>query len=323
MATAITGDFGALTAPYHRALMAHCYRMLGSWTDAEDALQDALLRAWQGHPQFEGRAALQTWLYRIATNACLTALQKRPRRSIPEFMASGARADQGMAKALEDALWMEPFPDQVAPDLESAAIEREAVALAFIVALQHLPPRQRAVLLLRDVVGYEAVEVAAILSISLAAANSALARARATLVKVRGIQFASSTASLDATQALLLKRYVDAWESGDVDSLVTLLADEASFSMPPYPTWFEGRLAIAQALRGRIFAQQREFRLRSTSANGQRAFAVYKMDKGGSNFTPHGIQIVWLRQDAIESVVTFLKPRLVTAFGFPDSLPPE
>ncbi|MFN0305720.1 MAG: RNA polymerase subunit sigma-70 [Burkholderiales bacterium] len=316
------GDFATLVAPHRRVLAAHCYRMLGSWTEAEDALQDALSRAWQAHPRFEGRAAIETWLYRIATNACLTTLQKRPRRSVPELMGSAVRADEGMAHALEEARWIEPFPDRVleVPDIESATIKRESVALAFVVALQHLPPRQRAVLLLRDVVGYDATEVAAMLAISIAAANSALARARATLAQTRRLNVAPAINMLNADQALLLNRYVAAWETRDVDSLVALLAEEATFSMPPFPTWFEGRSAITEVLRGRIFARERRFRLLPIIASGQPAFAVYKMENGAARYAPHGIQLIWLDARSIASVITFLKPRLVTAFGLPTEL---
>ncbi len=313
------GDFAALVAPHQRVLLAHCYRMLGSWTEAEDTLQDALMRAWEAHPRFEGRAAIQTWLYRIATNACLTTLRKRPRRSGPDLMGPAVRADEGMAQALEEACWIEPFPDRVleVPDTESATIKRESVALAFVVALQHLPPRQRAVLLLRDVVGYDATEVAAMLAISLAAANSALGRARATLAQARRLNVAPAITMLNADQALLLNRYVAAWENRDVDSLVALLAEEATFSMPPFPNWFEGRSAISDVLRGKIFARERRFRLLPIVASGQPAFAIYKTENGAARFEPHGIQLVWLDVRSIASVITFLKPRLVTAFGLP------
>ncbi len=274
-------DFGTLIAPHRRVLLAHCYRMLGSLTEAEDAFQDALVRAWQTHPQFEGRAAIRTWLYRIATNACLTLLEKRPRRSIPEFIAPAVRDDEGVARALEESHWIEPYPDAMVemPDVEAVANQRESVALAFVVALQHLPPRQRAVLLLRDVVGYEAAEVADMIKASLAAVNSALGRARATLAAARQPNWSSGPAALDAGQKALLKRYVEAWQARDVDSLVALLAEEASFSMPPVPAWYQGRPAITGVLRGRVFAQERRFRLHPTVANGQPAFAVYKAEK--------------------------------------------
>lgn len=312
-------EFGALIAPHRRVLLTHCYRMLGSWTEAEDALQDALVRAWQAHPRFEGRAAIRTWLYRIATNACLTLLEKRPRRSIPEFMAPAVRDDAAVARALEEAHWIEPYPDATfeMPDVEAVVNQRESVALAFVIALQHLPPRQRAVLLLRDVVGYDAAEVADMIKASLAAVNSALSRARATLAAARQPNWLSGPAVLDAGQEALLKRYVEAWQARDVDSLVALLAEESSFSMPPVSAWFQGHAAIAGVLRGRVFAEERRFRLHPMVASGQPAFAVYKAERNATSFSSHGIQLVSLGPDSIQRVITFLKPRLVTAFGLP------
>lgn len=180
-----------------------------------------------------------------------------------------------------------------------------------------IPPRQRAVLLLRDIVGYEAAEVADMIKASLAAVNSALGRARATLAAARQPNWSSGPAALDAGQEALLKRYVEAWQARDVDSLVALLAEEASFSMPPVPAWYQGHPAITGVLRGRVFAQERRFRLHPTVANGQPAFALYKAEWDATSFGAHGIQLVSLGTDSIQRVITFLTPRLVTAFGLP------
>ncbi len=309
-------EFAALVAPHRRALLVHCYRMLGSWTEAEDALQDALLRAWQAHARFEGRAALGTWLYRIATNVCLSRLSSQHARAIPQSLGPAADSDQNMASALEEARWIEPAPDHLIVDPQTRAIERESVALAFVVALQRLAPRQRAVLLLRDVLDYEATEVAHMLETSVASVTSALARARLGLEQARSaLSMASAPTSLE--QAQLLERYVKAWEARDIETLVALLRADADFSMPPYPTWFKGRAAIESVLRNRIFAQERRFLLKPTSAGGQPAFILYKADKSNPVFHAHGVQVVWAGRDEVHSVVTFLQPGLVTGFGFP------
>jgi RNA polymerase sigma-70 factor (ECF subfamily) len=296
--------------------------MLGSWTDAEDVFQDVSLRAWRGLDRFEARASARAWLYKIATNACLTALRGRSRRTLPDVSVRATPAGGPIAAPLEDARWIQPFP--AGPDVETMASSRESVTLAFVLALQHLPPLQRAVLLLRDVVDYEAAEVAAMLKTSTAAVNSALVRARARIARARrrtGTE--SRIARLSRGQRELLRRYVAAWEKGDVDGIVALLSRDAAVSMPPYPTWYQGRAAIERWLALGPFSNGRAFRFLPTFANGRPAFAIYSA--GGpclpgepphAGFEPHSIQVVWLARQRITRIVSFLDARLVRTFGF-------
>jgi len=315
-------SFEDLLRAHRRELLVHCYRMLGSWTEAEDVFQDVSLRAWRGLDRFEARSSVRSWLYRIATNACLTALRGRSRRTLPEVTVAAAPAGGALAPPLEEARWIQPFP--TGPDVEALASSRESVTLAFVLALQHLPPRQRAALLLRDVVGYEASEVAAMLKTSTSAVHSALIRARARVARARERHGAEARiAPLTASQREQLRRYVAAWEAGDVDGIVALLSHQAVASMPPYATWYRGRAAIERWLAAGPFADGRAFRLLPTFANGRPAFAIYK--SGGpclpgkpasQGFEPHSIQVVWLARQRVTRIVSFLDGRLVRAFGF-------
>jgi RNA polymerase sigma-70 factor (ECF subfamily) len=306
-------DFDALLRAHRRELLVHCYRMLGSWTDAEDCVQEVALRAWRGLARFEGRSSARSWLYRIATNACLTARRARARRSLPELEAAPA----GPPPPIEEARWIEPMPD----DAEAVASSRQEVSLAFLVALQHLAPRQRAALLLRDVVGYETDEVAEILGTTTTAVHSALARARA---RMHGLEsHERRPARPSRRQRGLLKRYVEAWEKGDVKALVALFSRDATVSMPPFAAWYRGRAAIARWLAEQPLSGSHAFRLFPTRANGQVAFAFYKAggpclpgETAHEAFAPHCIQLVWLDGDRITRVVSFLSHRLVRAFGF-------
>lgn len=303
---------------HRRYLLSHCYRMLGSFTEAEDVLQEVLLRAWRGSEEFHGSASMRTWLYRIATNACLTQLSKRPRRSIPELSGPALSADDEIAQPVEALHWIEPFPDsQLGDDMESLAMRKESVALAFVLALQHLAPRQRAVLLLREVVGYEIAEIATMLNMTSAGVNSALARARVTLKQMAELPGGGHQTSLGSADQAMLKDYVRAWESADVSTLVSLLRRDASFSMPPIPSWARGPAAIRDLLSNHVFANGRQFRLRPTQANGLPAFAIYLAEKGHSGFHAHAIQFAWTENGAISAVLSFLNPRLVIDFGLP------
>ncbi len=318
-------SFEDLLGAHRRELLVHCYRMLGSWTDAEDVLQEVSVRAWRGLERFEGRASARSWLYRIATNACLSALRGRSRRTLPEVSVAAAPVGGALAPPLEEARWVQPFPTG---DVEAVASSRESVTLAFVLALQHLPPRQRAALLLREVVGYEASEVAAMLKTSTPAVNSALVRARARVARLRrGHGAELRMAPLSPDQRELLRRYVKAWETGDVDAIVALFSRDGSASMPPYATWYRGRAALARWLAG-VFSGGRAFRLFPTVANGRPAFAIYK--SGGpcvpgepphSGFAPHCIQVVWLGRGHVARIVSFLNHRLVKDFGFGQRLP--
>jgi len=303
--------------------------MLGSWTDAEDVFQDVSLRAWRGLARFEGRASARSWLYRIATNACLTALRRRPQRSLPEVLDPATPAGAPLAPPVEEARWIQPLPTGVHSDVEAAASSRESVTLAFVLALQYLPPRQRAALLLREVVGYEASEVAAMLKTTAPAVNSALIRARARIARFRGRRGAEARiAPLSPGQQQLLRSYVKAWEAGDVDAIVALFSRDASVSMPPFATWYRGRVAIARWLTDHALADGRAYRLFPTFANGRPAFAFYK--SGGpclpgepvrEAFAPHCMQVVWLARRQVTRIVSFLNPQLVKEFGFGPRLP--
>jgi RNA polymerase sigma-70 factor (ECF subfamily) len=282
--SAVGGDrdaFQRLAEPYRRELLLHCYRMLGSFHEAEDLVQETFLRAWRGLDGFEGRGHFRGWLYRIATNACLSFLAGRAgaRRVLPE--SQGPPADRmPTGEPATEVAWLEPYPDvglggiaDTAPGPEARYEMRETVALAFVAAIQHLPPRQRAALLLCDVVGWSASETAVLLGTSVASINSALQRARATLER----QFPSGRAATgplpDDAQRALLDRYIRAWEDADLDGFVGLLRDDAIYSMPPWPQWYSGRAAI-RGFFGTAWRYYGGFRLVPTSANRQPAFAV-------------------------------------------------
>ena len=328
--TSSTPDFDALVAAHRRELEVHCYRMLGCWTDAEDLLQESLVRAWRGLERFEGRSSPRTWLYQIATNACLSALAQRERRVLPESLRRPAAEGAALEPPEEGVAWLQPMPTRPL-DVEARAEEREAVGLAFAIALQHLPPRQRAALLLRDVVGYEASEVAAMLGTSTPAVNSALVRARERMERFRAEHGGEPpVAPLGREEQRTVEAWLAAWEAADVEALAALLADDAVFSMPPYPTWYRGRTAIALALGEIVFAGGRAFRLLPTAANGRPAFGVYRLGAAGPGLswardserrhTGTGIQLLVPRADAVLHVVTFLDPRLPPRFGLPAEL---
>ena len=276
-----------LVEPHRRELRAHCYRMLGSVQDAEDALQDALLRAWRGLDRFEGRSSHRSWLYRIATNTCLDAIAKRPKRILP--------IDN--EQPVVEGVWLEPFPDELLEDDGWAAPEaryeaRESIELAFIAALQHLPANQRAVLILREVLGFSAKEVAGMLDTTPASVNSAMQRARASVDERLPERSQQETLrSLDDEQIReLVERYIDAWDRGDVDAVVAMLAEEATFSMPPNAEWFRGRETIRAFLpRGPLSIPRRFVR---TRANGQLAFGTYKLIDG--EWLPNAIHVITL-----------------------------
>jgi len=303
-----------LVEPHRRQILYHCYRMLGSWTEAEDVFQEVLLRAWRGLAGYGGRASQRTWLYQIATNACLTALRARPRRSLPELRAGPTPPDGPVSAFGRPVQWIEPAPSPSGEDdLEGSLARRESVGLAFVVALQQLSPRQRACLLLFDVVGYTASEIAAMLRTSVAGVHSTLARARTRLEKVRTLQDAPAVAPSPAHQRLL-RRFLQAWEAGDVPALVKLLGRDARFSMPPIPSWFQGRRGIAGALESHVFASGNRYRLEPTFANGQPAFVLHKNVSPGGPFEPFGIQLLRIGRGRVQSVVTFLHPPLARRF---------
>jgi RNA polymerase sigma-70 factor, ECF subfamily len=320
----VTGDeeFTRLTEPLRAELLAHCYRMLGSVHDAEDQLQETLVRAWKSYGQFEGRSSLRTWLHRIATNACLRALEGRSRRPLPSGLA-GPGQDPGMpvASAMAEVPWLQPIPDALvaAPqaDPASIALSRASIRLALIAALQYLPARQRAVLILRDVLGWRAAEVAELLEISTAAANSVLQRARAQLEYLSPVP-EDVREPADPTQQALLGRYAAAFESADVAALTRLLREDAVLEMPPIPTWFRGREQVAGFLADRLLRPGR-FRLARTAANGQPALAAYLRGRDGG-YQAHAIQVLTVSGPSIARITSFNDPALVATFGFPPAL---
>jgi RNA polymerase sigma-70 factor (ECF subfamily) len=303
MSTVAYADYEALVEPHRRELQAHCYRMLGSVQDAEDALQDALLRAWKGLDRFEGRSSTRSWLYRIATNTCLDALARRPKRVLP--------IDYDEAPAGE-TLWLEPCPDALAEGYE----EREGIELAFIAALQHLPPNQRAVLILREVLGFSAKEVAEMLDTTPASVNSAMQRARVSVDERLPERSQQATlASLDDDEIkALVERYMQAWDRGDVDAVVEMLAEDATFSMPPNSEWFRGREPIREFLPKGPLSIPRIFL--PTRANGQLAFGTYKLIEG--DWVANAIHVITLdERRMITDMVAFLDRSLFARFGLP------
>jgi RNA polymerase sigma-70 factor, ECF subfamily len=322
--------FARLVEPHRRALHAHCYRMLGSVTDAEDALQDALLNAWRALPKFEARSSLRSWLYTIATNACLRAIERRPKRVLPIDYAPAADPHDGLDEPLVESLWLEPYPDEgygledglAGP--EARYEQRESVELAFIAALQHLPGRQRAVLILRDVLGFSARETAAALEMSAPGVDSALQRAhKAVDERLPSRSQQAVLSSLD-DQALrdIVDRYVDAFERADVDAVVEMLAADGAFTMPPLPTWYRGREAIAAFLRKHVLAPENRWRLVPARANGQAALGNYRWDEERQRFLPRSISVLTLDGERIAEITTFLGPELLSRFGLPDEVPP-
>jgi RNA polymerase sigma-70 factor, ECF subfamily len=313
LARAQRGDeqaFEALTDPHRRELQLHCYRILGSLQDAEDLLQETLLAAWRGLEQFEGRSSLRTWLYTIATNRCLNALRERERRP---------RAAVAPRESYGEIPWLEPYPDRLlnavadpAPGPEARYEAKESVALAFVAALQHLPPRQRAVLVLRDVLGFHAEEAAEMLGSSPASVNSALARARSALSDRAPAP--RERLRLPAGHELVV-RFVDAFESDDVDTLVRLLTDDAVVSMPPASQWFEGRAAIGRFLRERTALRARRWRFAPVGANLQPAYAYFMESDEG--FERSGVFLISARPDGVESVTRFAGDRLLSRLGVP------
>ncbi|HET9255283.1 MAG TPA: sigma-70 family RNA polymerase sigma factor [Pseudonocardiaceae bacterium] len=308
---------------YRRELTGYCYRMLGSFFEAEDAVQETMVRAWRGIENFEGRSALRSWLYRIATNVCLDLLRGRERRAQPMDLGPSSTADATLGPVIAEHAWVQPAPDaRVLPnegDPAELAVARETIRLAFITALQHLPARQRAVLILREVLRWQASEVAELLETSVASVNSALQRARATLA-TRDVNdlTASGPAVVDASQRELLARYVDAFERYDITSLVTLLHDDAVMSMPPYDLWLRG-----PAEMGRWFLGQgkgcRGSRLVATAANGSAAFGSYRQGGQGGH-QPFALQVIEISGDRIVGHHNFLDPALFAAFGLPARL---
>jgi RNA polymerase sigma-70 factor (ECF subfamily) len=305
-------DFVKAAEMHRRALKLHCYRMLGSLHEAEDAVQETMLRAWRGFDDFEARASIKNWLYKIATNVALNMVASRSKRGrmMPNQLgAPSTRKPQGRPDA--EAPWVEPYPDAELENLPDPSAGpdvryelREAVRLAFIAAIQQLPPRQRAVLLLADVLGWSAIEVAAVLDASVASVNSALQRARAKLATLD--RNARSVPMTNDHQRSLLERYVRAWESADLERFVALLKEDAVYSMPPWREWYQGRGSIKDFF-GDVWPAYRGFRLVPVGANLQPAFALYSLGTEG-RWNAHSIQLLALDEDGIGTMTMFMQP---------------
>src|SRR3954462_4888532 len=307
------GAYNLLAEPHRAELQAHCYRMLGSVHDAEDALQDALLRAWRGLARFEGRSSLRSWLYTIATNTCLNAIAKRPKRVLPIDYGAAADPHQPPGEPLVESVWVEPYPDEMlgledgyaAP--EARYEQREAVELAFIAALQHLAPNQRAVLILREVLGFSAKEVAESLDTTVASVNSALQRARAAVDERVPEQSQQETlrALGDDEVRELVDRYVDVWERQDVDAFAAMLAEDATFAMPPLASWYGGREAITIWARNSPMSGDWRWKSILTRANGQIALGFYAWSAEERGYRAFALNVLTLRGDRVSDVVAF------------------
>ncbi|MGH3632646.1 sigma-70 family RNA polymerase sigma factor [Mycobacterium sp.] len=314
----VVSDFSVRAEPYRRELLAHCYRMTGSLHDAEDLVQETYLRAWKAYERFEGKSSVRTWLHRIATNTCLTALEGRQRRPLPTGL--GAPSSDPTAELVERAEvpWLEPFPASVG-DPSDIVGSRESVRLAFIAALQHLSPRQRAVLVLRDVLQWKSAEVADAIGTSIAAVNSLLQRARSQLEAVGPSPEDRLMAPDSAYAQDRLARYIGAFEAYDVDRLVELFTSEAIWEMPPFAGWYRSPQAIATLVSQQCPAQAAgDMRLTPLIANGQPAAAMYMRD--GDRHLPFQLHVLDMRPDGVSHVVAFLDTTLFAKFGLPASL---
>ena len=324
VAAAKAGDesaFAALVEAHRRELQVHCYRMLGSLEDSEDVVQETFLRAWRKRTSFEGRSTFRAWLYRIATNACLDVLERQPRQA----------AQHDAAPPLAEVPWLQPYPDQLLEGMavsddepETEVVAKETIELAFIAAIQLLPPKQRAVLISRDILGWSAAESAALLDLSVAAVNSALQRARATLRQHLPRHRMDWPPGSDPSTAerVLLRRYMDATDRGDVAGMIKLLREDAIFSMPPAPEWWVGNEAIVAAWVEGGFGSQSfgELRCLPTRANRQPAVAVYRRHPDDSVFRPFLLDVLQMQEGTVSEVIAFPLEPLVDALGLPQTL---
>ncbi|HWB35474.1 MAG TPA: sigma-70 family RNA polymerase sigma factor [Rugosimonospora sp.] len=315
-------DFQELADPYRRELLAHCYRMLGSIHDAEDLVQETYLRAWRSYGDFEGRSSLRTWLYRIATNVCLTAIDQRGRRPMPSGLGAPSDDPERPVVASPEVPWLEPAPDAVlgadAADPATIVAARESTRLAFVAALQHLPAKQRVVLILRDVLKWRAAEVAELLGTSTAAVNSALQRARAQLEQDAPMRD-ELVEPTDPEQRDLLERYAKAFEDADITGLIELFKKDVVWEMPPFPEWFVGaehvvRLIIAQCRPG-----PGDIRMVPAAANGQPAFGLYKRDEEGV-LRAFQLQVLSVTPEGVSHVSVFFDTSLFPLFGLAEHL---
>jgi RNA polymerase sigma-70 factor (ECF subfamily) len=315
--------FEKLVEPYHHEILVHCYRILGSFEDAEDMLQETLLRVWNHLDAFEGRSSLRTWLYKVATNACLDALDSRRVRGLPRELYPRGDPKNSLPQPMQETTWVEPFPDEMIdgqPTIYPEAVYevRESITLAFVAALQKLPGRQRAALLLHDVMGWSANETAEILDMTTVAVNSALQRARETMKQPSDHK--STSSRLNEELSALLKRYVAAWEAADSAALVAVLREDVALTMPPLPVWFGGHVDIRSFLDNQLFRSMGPFkvRLEAIRASGSPAFAVYQMDPTGI-YRAAALHILTVENGEISEINDFLTfdGQLFINFGLP------
>ena len=315
--TLASEDFAQQVAPLRPGLLLHCYRMLGSSHDAEDAVQETLLRGWRGVDRFEGRSSLRTWLYSVATNVCLREIERRGRRLVPVDLGPAADPGTGLAAPLTETVWLGPLPDAgvtwESSPTDAVYEQREAVELAFVAALQHLPALQRAVLVLRDVLAFSAAETAEILDTTVASVTSALARARGSMraaVPERSQQQVLREVG-DRQVRATVAAFIAAWERRDVDAVVALLTEDVEMSMPPYAEWYRGRADVAAFLAATPLREPRRWRLEETAANGQPAIAFWVWKEEVGAFLTHGLSVLTFDRTGISGFTTFLDPSVV------------
>jgi RNA polymerase sigma-70 factor (ECF subfamily) len=318
-----TADFPEVADRYRRELTAHCYRMTGSVYDAEDMVQETYLRAWKAFDDFEGRSSVRTWLYRIATNVCLTNLEGRGRRPLPTGLGMPDSQARDELVTADEVPWLQPMPDVMVDvaNVDPAEVvgNRDAIRLAFVAALQHLPPRQRAVLVLRDVLRWTAKETAAALDTTVAAVNSALQRAHAQLAE-KQLSEGTVEDALTPEHEQMLERYVQAFWAKDVDALVTMLAADAVWEMPPFTGWYQGAATIAELIEHNCPGGAHDMPMLRTSANGQPAYGLYMRTPEG-DFRPFQLQVLQLVDGRVRHVVAFFEDGLFETFGLPATLP--
>ena len=318
----VSEDFTGLTSRFRGELLAHCYRMLGSVDEAEDLVQETFLRAWRSYDRFEGRSSVRTWLYRIATNVCLTAIERRGRRPLPSGLGAPTDDPEAPLEAARDVPWLQPLPDMlVTQDQDPAAVtaSRAGVRLAFVAALQYLSARQRAMLILRDVLEWPAADVAGLLGTTTTAVNSGLRRARAQLAQAMPVEDELAEPA-DKEQRDVLQRYAAAIENADGGALAELLRADAVLEMPPFLTWFAGRDVVAGFVVSQLLTAPGDLRLVPVIANGQAAFAVYRRGEHGA-YHAHALQVLTLAGARIARIVAFADASRLSSFGLPSEYP--
>jgi len=316
---AVSEDFATLTDRFRGELLAHCYRMLGSAEEAEDLVQETYLRAWRSYDGFAGRSSVRTWLYRIATNVCLTAIERRGRRPLPSGLGAPAEDPQTPLLAGPQVPWLQPFPDALVAgeggDPAAVAVSRAGIRLAFVAALQYLSARQRAMLILRDVLGWPAAEVADLLGTTTTAVNSGLRRARAQLARALPAEDELAEPA-EPDRRALVERFAAAVENADASALAQLLAEDVALEMPPLLTWFTGRQAVVRFVASNFLTGPGRERLVPVMANGQPAFAVYQREPSGT-YHAHAVQVLTVTATGIARIVAFTEPGLFASFGLP------